>query len=145
MTNRAPEPRRFIVGYDSSAGSERALTWALDRAGARGLVLLVNAARPQPDRLHVGLSSPSEHVRLARAEALLELAFLERDDLYAEVECLADVRDAEPAAALIDAADESDADAIVVGCRDQSRLRAATGSVCTELLERSMRPLVVVP
>lgn len=134
-----------MVGYDASPGSERALGWAVQRAGATGQVVVVNGARPQTDRLTLPPARTGATARADLAQAVVDVPFLERDDLFRGVACDAQVRDSSPAVALMEAADELDAHAIVVGTRHQGRLRAATGSVCAELLERSPCPIVIVP
>ena len=136
--------RCIVVGYDAKDHSERALTWALRRAGSEGRVVVVHAARPQPDRLRV-TPEPGRAQRLARAHAVAELPFLERDDVHRAVRCDFEVRDQTPAEALLTVAEEVDADEIVVGSRRLARMRSVTGSVCSDLLHRSPRPLVVIP
>lgn len=133
------------MGYDASAASERALSWAIEHAGKGGRVVLVYAAKPQPDQLRVPGPGTSEEDRVLRAQRALDLAFMERTDLYGDTECSSEIRYAEPASALMELAEELDADAIVVGSRHQGRLRAVTGSVCADLLEHAIRPVVVVP
>jgi nucleotide-binding universal stress UspA family protein len=145
MTKEGLEGKRLVVGYDASAGAERALSWAVEHAGASGRVVVVNAAKPQPDRLHLPLPGPGGLARVSEAQATLDVAFLERSDLYENAECDSEVRDGTPAAALMQVAKELDADAIVVGTRHLSRLRASTGSVGSALLEHSEWPVVIVP
>lgn len=137
--------RRLVVGYDASPGSERALGWAVQRAGATGQVVVVNGARRQTDRLALPTARTGASARVTRAEAVVEVPFLERDDLFEGVACESQVRDASPADALMQAAEELGADAIVVGTRHQGRLRATTGSVCADLLQHSACPIVIVP
>jgi nucleotide-binding universal stress UspA family protein len=123
----APPKRCLIVGYDASATAERALSWALHRAGADGCVVLVHADEDA-----------------ARGRALSELPFLERGDVY-DVPCAVEVRGGPPAEVLMEVAAEHDADQIVVGTRRTGRLSGAGRSVCSELLRRSPCPVVVVP
>jgi nucleotide-binding universal stress UspA family protein len=137
--------RCIVVGYDAQAPSERALSWALTRAGATGRVVVVHAARRQPDRLRPGLPLPSARERLAHAHATVELPFLERRDVYDVGTCEYEVRDESPADALVTVATEVGADEIVVGSRRQERLRSITGSVSSDLVHRAPCPLVVVP
>lgn len=135
--------RTIVVGYDAKEPSERALTWALRRAGDDGRVVVVHAARRQPDRLRM-VPQPGRAERLARARAVAELPFLERADVLSAARCDFEVRDATPAEALLAVADEVEADEIVVGSRRLDRMRSVTGSVCTDLIHRCTRPLVVV-
>jgi nucleotide-binding universal stress UspA family protein len=136
--------RTIVVGYDAQQPSERALTWALRRAGEDGRVVVVHAARRQPDRLRV-IPQPGRAERLARARAVAELPFLERTDVHRAARCDFEVRDDTPAEALLAVADEVGADEIVVGSRRLDRMRSLTGSVCSDLMHRCSRPLVVVP
>jgi nucleotide-binding universal stress UspA family protein len=139
------EGRRLVVGYDASPGSERALGWAVQRAGATGRVLVVHGAKRQTDRLALPTPRVGESARAALAEAVVDVPFLERDDLFQGVDCDSQARNASPANALMQIAEELDAHAIVVGTRHRGRLRATTGSVCADLLEHSPRPIVIVP
>jgi Universal stress protein family. len=145
MNEKTTTGKRVVVGYDATAASERALSWAVARAGADGQVVIVHAAQQQPDRLRRPAMRPNEFARLARARATSELPFLERRDVYDVAECERQVRDDAPASALMAVADEIDAHEIVVGCRRQGRLRSVSGSVSAELLAHSERPVVVVP
>jgi nucleotide-binding universal stress UspA family protein len=135
--------RCVVVGYDGTAPSERALSWALQRAGRGGRVVLVHAARHQPDRLRI-VPEATGPGRLAHARAVAELPFLERRDVY-DVQCDSEVRDASPADALMSVAAGVEADEIVIGTRRRDRLRSAAGSVCSDLLQRSPCPVVVIP
>lgn len=140
----APARRCLVVGYDAGEPSERALTWAVARAGRGGHVVVVHAARRQRDLLHVG-PGPGRRDRFDHARATVELPFLERRDVYEIGDCDYELRDESPVDALLAVAEELGAEAIVVGTRGRDRLRSVTGSVCAELLRRSDRPVVVVP
>ena len=140
-----PGTRRcVVVGYDGAPPAERALSWAVTRAGHDGRLVVVHAARRQPDRLRI-VPDVSRPQRLAHARGTVELPFLERRDVYEVADCDYELRDDSPADALLAVADEVDADEIVVGTRGQDRLRSITGSVCADLMRRSRRTLVVVP
>jgi nucleotide-binding universal stress UspA family protein len=82
MNEEISAGRRLVVGYDASSGSESALSWAIEHAGADDRIIVVNGAKSQPDRLHVSAPGSGELARRARAKATLELAFLERSDVY---------------------------------------------------------------
>jgi len=145
MESREISGRRLVVGYDASPGSERALGWAVQHAGAKGQVVVVNGAKRQTGRLALPKARTNESARAALAEAVVDVPFLERDDLFRGVACDSQVRDASPADALMQAAGELDAHAIVVGTRHHGRLRAATGSVCADLLQHGPCPIVIIP
>ena len=140
----SPTGRRLVVGYDGTEESHAALCWALKRAGARGRGVIVNAPR---DRAGTSLPPPlglGHHDREALGHAILDELVLEDTDLVA-ARFETEVIDDHPAAALIRAAAEHDADEIVVG-RGRHGLREAVlgGSVSSELVEKADRPVVVV-
>ncbi len=143
VTAPAPARRTVVVGYDGSDEAERALSCALDHAGPRGRVIVVNATRRQPDALARPSVEPLLHDRLREGHALVDLVFLERSDVFdTDVDC--EVIEDVPAAALLDAARRHDADEIVVGHRDRSRLRALSGSTAHTLIQANDRPAIVV-
>ncbi len=145
MASTASSGRCVVVGYDAGPSSERALSWALRRAGRTGRVVVVTRrAHPaRPAEAPAAGAGPAHPPR--RAGAVAELPFLERRDVYGRVDVDWEVRDEDPASALIEVAADRHADEIVVGSRRRSRLRSLTGSVCGELLRRSETPVVVVP
>lgn len=122
-------PRSIVVGYDKTRESEAAITWALRRAGRRGRVVLVHGARHEPT---------------AHGEAVTELPFLERDEIY-DFDVITYVSDAAASEAILCAARDHEADEIAVGHRPRSGLRSLSGSVCAELLSHSPVPVTVVP
>jgi nucleotide-binding universal stress UspA family protein len=147
MTTPA-RPRRsgpkIVVGYDGSPASRAAVSWAVQRAGRSGRLVLVNAGRR-----HGGLlDRPSFEVwvrdRRAFGHALIDELFLERDELARDgidVEVVDDF----PAPVLLAAARKHDADEIVIGTRHPRRFAALHGSVARELLDEADRPVVLVP
>ena len=138
------QPRRtVVVGYDGSSEAERALTCALEHAGTRGRVIVVNATKSQPDALARPSLEPLLHDRLREGYSRVHLVFLERSDIWdteVETEVVQDV----PVAALLEVARRHDADEIVVGHRDRNRLRALSGSVARGLIDAADRPVIVV-
>lgn len=136
--------RCLVVGYDATASSERALSWALTRAGHGGRVVVVHAARRQPDRLRA-VPDVQGPARLAHARAVAERTFRERHEIHDAEHCDFEIRDLTPADALIGVADQIAADEIVIGARRGDRVRSNGGSVCSDLLARSDRPVVVIP
>ena len=133
-----------VVGYDGGDAARDALRWALARVGRSGRVILVNATR---DRAGTKLPPPlglDRHDREALGAAVLEELVLEDSDLL-EARFDTAVVDDHPAAALLRVAREEGADEIVVGRRVHG-LRTALlgGSVSSELVEKSDRPVVVV-
>jgi nucleotide-binding universal stress UspA family protein len=144
MAPAGAAPRRtVVVGYNGSAEAERALTCALERAGPRGRVIVVNATLPQPDVFARPSVEPLLHNRLREGHALVDLVFLERSDVF-DNDIDAEVIEDAPAAALLEAARRHDADEIVVGHRDRGRLRSLSGSVAHTLVDADARPVIVV-
>jgi nucleotide-binding universal stress UspA family protein len=80
---------------------------------------------------------------LLRALELLRAADDEHPDLGAEVET--SLLDGPPARAIVAAADERDADEIVIGSRGFGRIRGVLGSVSHAVLHETDRPVVVIP
>jgi nucleotide-binding universal stress UspA family protein len=138
------ELRTVVVGYDGSPAARAAVSWAVARVGRAGRLVLVNAGRR-----HGGvLDRPSFELwvrdRVAYGHALIDELILERDemiDLRLDVEVIDDL----PASALMAAARAHDADEIVIGTRHRGRMAALHGSVARELLERTDRPVILVP
>jgi nucleotide-binding universal stress UspA family protein len=139
-----PECRTAVVGYDGSPASRAAVSWAVRRVGRSGRLVILNAGRR-----HGGmLDRPSFELwirdRVAYGHALIDELILERDDLI-DLRLDAEVIDDLPATALMAAARLYDADEIVIGTRHRGRLAALHGSVARELLERTDRPVILVP
>jgi nucleotide-binding universal stress UspA family protein len=138
-------PHRVVVGYDGSQPARDAVSWAAERVGRHGLVIIVNAGRGQPDWLAAPGLDRLLRDRLLYGHALIDELFLEAGDDLLTTRCETEVIDDLPARALAAAARRWDADEIVVGSRHRARVRAHTGSVARELLQIADRPVVVVP
>jgi nucleotide-binding universal stress UspA family protein len=134
----------LVLGYDDSAGAQDALRTAIDVAKALGDNVVVTFGYApgglQPgDELHAQEEAVAE-LGQQRTHAALEQITSEG------VEAEAMLRPEPPAEALVNAADELDARAIVVGTYGESPLRGAIlGSTPHKLLQLSKRPVVVVP
>ncbi|MFD9305348.1 universal stress protein [Streptomyces sp. NPDC060048] len=132
-----------VLGYDESPGAERALSVALEVAGAFGepLVLVYGAAAPgstgEESRAH------REAVREAGRSALSRA--VEAAD-EAGVPSTVEVVDEKPAQALLDAAERHRARVIIVGSWGDSPIRGALlGSTPHKLLHLSPVPVLCVP
>lgn len=128
--NRAPFTR-VAVGVDGSEAASQALAWAAERLETGGTLHLLHASLNEAERATAGA-----HLERAWSEPAANTA--------ANVRCinLAD----DPSAALIQLADDIDADAVVVGAHGAGgagRRLPFLGSVTRKLLVRSRRPLVV--
>ena len=131
-------PRRILVGFDFGPQSRVAAQWAVALAGPlQGAVTLAHVRRPIRDP-HTDTT--------ARLETLAALGRY-RDGLRTStdvaVSCVAAVRD--PAAALIDAAAQADADMIVIGGR---QIRASEGrqlgAIQSSVIRASSIPVAIV-
>jgi nucleotide-binding universal stress UspA family protein len=136
------QSRCLILGYDRTEGAQTAASWAARELRPEGKLVILHAARGQ----HLGaspLSTPEERHRFGRA--LIDELLLEGDNALHDVLIEAEVPDAEPVAALIDAAERHEAQAIVVGAQRHSPLRKALGTVTSELLQSAPVPVVAIP
>ena len=136
---------RLVVGYDGSETARAAVTWAADRAGRAGTVYIVHSFSGSVDwydplnAAHV----PDDHAR--RGKAVLDALLLEGGNALMDVDYELELVGGDPAKAVNRAADEHDADEIVVGSHGFGKLRSALGSVSHELLRSADRPVVVIP
>jgi nucleotide-binding universal stress UspA family protein len=134
--------RTLVLGYDRTDSARRAARWAAEELAGEGRLVIVHACRP----LHAppsALSSAQERHRTGRA--LVDELLLEGEDRLFDVDVLVEVCDADPVSALVAAAEQHHARAIVIGSERHSRVHKALGTVTTELLERSPVPVVAVP
>jgi len=133
-----------ILGYDGQEGSEAALGTATRIAAAfKTRLVIVFGYRPAPiggDVTDLARAVRAVGERIT-AEALDAVRTLDAS-VTAEVELVDD----RPAEAILRAADEHDALAIVVGAAGRGPLTGALlGSVTYNVVHRSTRPVVVVP
>ena len=139
--DRAQRPPTFVVGWDASAASRAALAVAA-RLAHRGAVVVVHA---------YGASAPEATTHwqeLLREDAADRSAALLRQIPH-QVQDIAAVESRSvagaPLEALIEAAADADADAIVVGSRGLGEAGELLGSVSSALLRAADRPVLVVP
>jgi nucleotide-binding universal stress UspA family protein len=135
----------LVLGVDGSEGSELAVAWVADLAGQLGArVVAVHVFEPLD---HLEDQEPPYDFgaieKKVRAE--LESGWLSKLS-DAGVAYDARLMHGSPYACLLDAADEEDADLIVVGARGLGVLRGlALGSTSDKLVHTSTTPVVVVP
>jgi nucleotide-binding universal stress UspA family protein len=132
----------IVVGYDGSDESREALPIAGQRAGPQRTVVAVHVTESAPDwhgAPYYGRAIAQAH---RAAERLLD-EIAEGDVGPATIE--RDVAEGQPADALLLVAQSRNAQEIVVGSRGLGRMRAVLGGVSHRLLERSGRPVVIVP
>jgi nucleotide-binding universal stress UspA family protein len=144
MDDGAPHSPTIVVGYDASESSRAALLFAARQAGPTGHVFIVHAYELPPDFLGWPNYDRILSDRRGAGEAMLRELPLSEGELAGpsyEMELVG----GPAAAAIADVARVRHADAIVVGARGRSRLRALLGSVSMELLHIADRPVVVIP
>lgn len=134
--------RRLVVGVDGSAGARHALEWAAAQAEG-GRITVVHGFDPAPELLvavaQVSLDEVREQHRLALEQTWTE--GIDRPGLAVDERLV----DADPAEALMRVADETDAQAIVVGQHGNGRWsRHHLGEVPGRLLHKSHRPVIIV-
>ena len=134
----------LILGYDGQEGSEAALRTATSIAAAFGRpIVIVFGYRPAPiggdvTDLARAVRSLGDKITSAAVDAV--------HGLDPSVTVQVELVDDRPAEAILRAADEHDALAIVVGSAGRGPLTGALlGSVTYNVVHRSTRPVVVVP
>lgn len=132
----------IVLGFDHSAGADRALTVALDLAAGLGepLVLVYGAAPPgvrgEEFRAH-----EDAVVELGRQATAYAVERAREVGVDAEVEVVRE----RPAQALLDAAARHDARMVVVGSAGEGPIRGALlGSTAYRVLHQSQCPVLVV-
>jgi nucleotide-binding universal stress UspA family protein len=140
----------IIVGTDGSAHSRRALEWAIREAGIRHTPLTVFTAYQAIPDYWGSITSPAVH---ALAEAARKTAQQETDRLLDRagprprpLSVTVQAANGLPAEELLKAADDTDADMIVVGARGAGGFKKLLlGSVSTHLTHHAHCPVAVIP
>jgi nucleotide-binding universal stress UspA family protein len=135
-------PGTLVVGFDGTDGARIALAHALALAGDLGAAVVVIFAF-DPPRWGAETKDLDEAVA-EHGRTVLERAT--HQAAAAGVEITTEIRAADPAPALIAAAEEHGARYIVVGSNGERPLKSAlVGATPTRLLHLSATPIVVVP
>ena len=140
----------IIVGTDGSANSLRALEWAIREAGIRRTSLTVLAVYQVLPDYWGAVTSPGAH---ALAEDARKIAQEATDGLLDRVGAQSrplsvTVQDANglPAEEILKAANDMDADMIVVGARGAGGFKKLLlGSVSTHVTHHAHCPVAVIP
>jgi nucleotide-binding universal stress UspA family protein len=148
MDEEVPHMKRIMVGCDGSDTARGALAWALDEARLhQAEVTVVHAWEPTFVDSYPVTAAPSVPAELEQAaEAVLADAVDAADTsgLPGPVERM--LVKGSPAAAILRAADDLDADLIVMGTRGRGGfVGLLLGSVSRQVVSHADRPVVVVP
>ena len=138
------ELETILVGVDGSVHARRATEWAATLARAVGGTVVVVHALGLLHRRPDGTMVPSDGARdEIRAELEDDWCAPLRD---AGIEYRAELREGTPVRALMTAADELDADVIVLGSRGAGGFAGLRlGSTSQQVTQHSRRPVVIIP
>jgi nucleotide-binding universal stress UspA family protein len=140
--------RHLLVGVDRSETSRMALQLAADVAVALGgslsVVEVVEYVPPFPLGLSSAVTSEGDEPTQGWAMELLETEVRGVRERGVGVQVI--VRSGDPAATLLEVADDVDADLVVVGTRGRGGpAELLLGSVARTVADRARRPTLVVP
>jgi len=139
-------PRSIVVATDGSEPAERAVREAIEIAAREGARLHVVTAYPDPHMFRERIASGATEVPVKLrevAESVLARAAREAEDAGVEVETHA--REGDPAEAIIELANELQADLIVVGNRGLTGIRRfLLGSVSSKVSEHATSSVMIV-
>ena len=149
-------PTTLVLGYDGSECSQKALARTIDLAAAitDATVVVVYAFEFSIGYVPMGMTdSPlmmsaefDDHAALVRGYGDTQVAAAADKLAAAGVKAETLVVEGRPVEALLDAAKERDAAAIVVGSHGEGAMSAAfLGSTALKLLHHSTLPVLVVP
>jgi nucleotide-binding universal stress UspA family protein len=135
------DTRPIVVGYDGRPGSQAALDEALRLAGGLGVPVAIVFSF-EATRLG-GEAADLDEAIAERGRVVLEEALARTSGAGVPVET--EQRAQHPVDGLIEAADERDAQMLVVGSTGEGPLRGVlVGSTSYKLLHLSTRPVLVV-
>lgn len=132
--------RTFVVGVDASEDADRALRWAREAAGAEDVIVAVHAW-DLPTM--VGLDAYSV-IPAAELGDLAEQGLAELVDRQDDPRVVAEPRQGRAGRAILEVADERDADVVVVGHQGSGRASVVLGSTANHVVHHTGRPVVVV-
>jgi nucleotide-binding universal stress UspA family protein len=132
--------RRIVVGVDGSESSRRALEWAVAEARVRDAIVHIVHSWSYPNL--AGYANSRQRPSRAPADVVAD-AVRQAADLDASVPTRAEVRETQPARALIEASEG--ADLVVVGVGGKGGWGGMlTGSVSDACARHASCPVVVV-
>lgn len=139
---RSPQAGRIVVGVDGSAGSDRALRWALDEGERRSLPVLAIHAWHEPYNSGLSVSLSNQYEVLARE--VVEHAKVSAVHWNPRVQFLAELRYGPAVAELRDVCGTEDL--LVVGSRGRKGIHGVLiGSVSRQAAHHVGCSIVVVP
>ena len=147
---QAVRARTVVVGYDGSADARRALDAAMDHIADGGVVHVVTAFdEPTHTELQRLIARLPEEFRDAGSLEATPRGYLRDAERALEQRGIAHeahfVDDRPAAAAILDVADEVDADLIVIGTRGLSRFdRFLRGSVSARIANHARTSLMMI-
>jgi nucleotide-binding universal stress UspA family protein len=133
----------IVVGYDQTPGSQRALERAATLAKALGANLVVASVAPLMVSIgrSAGPTDPTDTPAMHAKELDAAREYLEGQGIEADYRSGV----GEPADAIVQLADQVDADMIVVGTREPSLIQRLTGqSVSEAVSHHSHRDVLIV-
>ena len=134
----------LVVGFDGSAPSARAVSWAISVAQGTGATLSLVYAHQPNSRLAEPLTEEEATSPLRAVERSLELLLRTARDAGVRVEAL--TREGAPADIILRLAGERRAAGIVVGTRGLGGAeKVILGSVSSQVVARALVPVTVVP
>jgi len=141
-----PIPRPcIVVGYDGSAPSNAAVTYAAERVGRKGRMFIVHAVGPVANWVGAPGEQPVDEYSHRRGRDLLDGLMVEMGNVLMDRDFEVELVPGGAAQALCHVAETRDADEIVLGSRGQGRLGSLLGSVSEDVLRHADRPVVVIP
>jgi nucleotide-binding universal stress UspA family protein len=143
-------PRLVVIGYDGSHDADLAVDFAAAKLGAEtARVVTVWETGLAAAEVAPALGAPRPEARFEEAARQTADSGVERAvaaGLSAEPEIVRGSGVGEIARALLDVAEQHDADLVVVGRRGMGRIRSAVlGSVSDAVVRDGRRPVLVVP
>lgn len=133
----------IVVGYDQTPGSQRALERAATLANALGAKLVVTSVAPLMVSIgrSAGPTDPTDSPEMHAKELDAARAYLEGQGITADYQRAV----GEPADAIVQLADQVDAEMIVVGTGEPNLIQRLTGqSVSESVTHHAHRDVLIV-
>lgn len=132
--------RTYVVGVDASDDADHALRWARNSAGPTDTIVAVHAwDLPTMVGLDEYAALPAAELGDVAAQGIAELVERQGDERLVGV-----ARQGRAGRAIVEEADERNADVVVVGHQGSGRASLVLGSTANHVVHHSDRPVVVV-